>query len=206
MHDAAGARGYQMPLPLILLDFEASSLGRRSYPIEVGVALAIGESGPILYWSTLIKPASAWTRSGDWDPAAERVHGIAPHELGTGMSVQDTAQALNRACGPIGHAFCDGGEYDAMWLERLFAAAGCSPEFQLHDLTSLFVTDRTLHRRFVDILAGTAPPHRAGDDAARLCLAMVRAGGGDVSDVTAGTPAMIAQRSETAVLSGGCNQ
>jgi hypothetical protein len=48
---------------LAFLDFEASSLGKKSYPIEVAWVFEDGTSE-----SHLIKPAPEWT---DWDPAAQ---------------------------------------------------------------------------------------------------------------------------------------
>ncbi len=57
----------------VFLDFEASSLGERSYPIEVGWVFADGAGE-----AHLIRPAPEWT---DWDPAAERIHGIGRGQL-----------------------------------------------------------------------------------------------------------------------------
>ena len=57
---------------LVFLDFEASSLGKRSYPIEVGWVFEDGRSE-----AHLIRPAPEWT---DWDAQAEAVHHI-PRDL-----------------------------------------------------------------------------------------------------------------------------
>jgi hypothetical protein len=53
---------------IAFLDFEASSLGKQGYPIEVAWVFANGEEE-----SHLIRPAEAWT---DWDVKAGRIHGI----------------------------------------------------------------------------------------------------------------------------------
>lgn len=53
---------------LAFLDFEASSLGKDSYPIEVAWVFVDGRSE-----SHLIRPAPHWR---DWDPRAEQLHGI----------------------------------------------------------------------------------------------------------------------------------
>jgi hypothetical protein len=53
---------------LVFLDFEASSLGKHSYPIEVAWVFADGASE-----SHLIRPAPGWD---DWDARAEAIHGI----------------------------------------------------------------------------------------------------------------------------------
>ncbi|NJD07038.1 MAG: hypothetical protein FIA97_11155 [Methylococcaceae bacterium] len=57
------------------IDFEASSLGSASYPIEGAWNLAGGSIE-----SCLISPAgiSRWT---DWSDKAERIHGIAKAQL-----------------------------------------------------------------------------------------------------------------------------
>ncbi len=111
----------------------------------------------------------------DWNPAAERKHGISATSLKDGCSAREVAEALNSIIGPVGHANCDGGYYDGMWLERLFRAAGIAPEFTLLDLTRLFVADQSLFKRFSTIHDESEAPHRAGADAARLCFALVRA-------------------------------
>jgi len=161
--------------PLILLDFEASSLSSDSYPIEVGVALALNSDGPIRVWSSLIRPGRDWASRPDWDPAAEQVHHISKTLLATGRSPFEVAKALNIIVGPVGHAYCDGGYYDGFWIERLFKAAGIEPAFELWDLARLFLHNRTLFRCYRTILEESAAPHRAGADAARLCAATVRA-------------------------------
>lgn len=48
---------------LVFLDFEASSLSKQSYPIEVAWVFEDGRSEEYL-----IRPAPIWT---DWDSAAE---------------------------------------------------------------------------------------------------------------------------------------
>ena len=53
---------------LVFLDFEASSLGKRGFPIEVAWVFEDGGSE-----ASLIKPAPGWD---DWDVEAERIHGI----------------------------------------------------------------------------------------------------------------------------------
>jgi hypothetical protein len=167
-----------MIYPLILLDFEASSLSDSSFPIEVGVAVAPTAQGPIHVWSSLIKPDRNWTASDDWDPAAEAVHHIPWADLVQGQSPRDVALALNSIIGPVGHAYCDGGYYDGMWMERLFKAAKIAPAFALWDMARLFLLDRGLYRRVCALLAENVAPHRAGDDAARLCGALLAATSG----------------------------
>jgi len=53
---------------MVFLDFEASSLGKHSYPIEVGWVFEDGTSE-----AHLIRPAPGWE---EWDPRAEAIHGL----------------------------------------------------------------------------------------------------------------------------------
>lgn len=53
---------------LVFLDFEASSLTKHSYPIEIAWVFEDGRSRTFL-----IRPAPGWT---DWSAKAEAIHGI----------------------------------------------------------------------------------------------------------------------------------
>ncbi len=53
---------------LVFLDFEASSLSKQSYPVEVAWVFEDGRSRAFL-----IRPAPDWT---DWSSEAEAIHGI----------------------------------------------------------------------------------------------------------------------------------
>ena len=57
----------------VFLDFEASSLGKNGYPIEVAWVFEDGDSE-----SFLISPIGRWT---GWDAAAEAIHGISREQL-----------------------------------------------------------------------------------------------------------------------------
>ncbi len=59
------------------LDFEASSLSQKSWPIEIGLAWLDG--GEVQTWSTLIRPEQDWNLS-DWAPQSAAVHGITLEE------------------------------------------------------------------------------------------------------------------------------
>lgn len=101
---------------LVFLDFEASSLSPRSYPIEVGWVFEDGRSE-----SHLIRPAPGWT---DWDHAAEAVHHIPhatllrdgrPHDWVAARMLDQLAGQDLRASAP---------SWDGKWLSVLFRAAG----------------------------------------------------------------------------------
>jgi hypothetical protein len=101
---------------LVFLDFEASSLARKSYPIEVAWVFENGRSE-----TYLIKPAPEWT---DWDPAAEAIHHIpqttlladgTPHAVVAARMVADLAGHDLLASAP---------SWDGKWLSALLRAAG----------------------------------------------------------------------------------
>ena len=64
-----------------ILDIEASALGIRSYPIEVGVALVEGARKPIKTGARIVCPTPSWRKSGTWSPASEAVHGLSVETL-----------------------------------------------------------------------------------------------------------------------------
>jgi hypothetical protein len=57
----------------VFLDFEASSLSDRSYPIEIAWVFEDGRSE-----AHLIAPAPGWN---DWDDVSESIHGISREML-----------------------------------------------------------------------------------------------------------------------------
>lgn len=112
-----------------ILDFEASGLGRGSYPIEVGYVLADGRTG-----CQLIRPEPEWQA---WDPAAERLHGIGRAQLlRHGRPAREVARQLNREL--RGETlYTDAWGNDLTWLSLLFDAAGLVPLFRLEPLRAL---------------------------------------------------------------------
>jgi len=100
----------------VFLDFEASSLGKKSYPIEVGWVFEDGRERDYL-----IRPAPGWT---EWDPGAEAMHGISrerllaegtPHEVVCDRLVQLFAGNVVYASSP---------PWDGKWLSMLLRGAG----------------------------------------------------------------------------------
>jgi hypothetical protein len=100
----------------VFIDFEASSLGKESYPIEVGWVFEDG-----CCENMRIRPPAEWT---DWDPRSEAIHGIARATLlAEGLPVEAVAHRLLSALG--GHAvYASAPSWDGKWLSQLLRGAG----------------------------------------------------------------------------------
>src|SRR5690242_16963242 len=101
---------------LAFLDFEASSLAERSYPIEVGWVFEDGAGE-----AHLIRPAPEWT---DWSAAAQTIHGIDRADLLANGA--DHAAVARRMIEVLtGHTLCASApSWDGKWLSTLLRAAG----------------------------------------------------------------------------------
>lgn len=98
------------------LDFEASSLGDDSYPIEVGWVFEDGSEE-----QHLIRPAPGWT---DWDESAEALHGLSRERLEReGEPHDQVARRLLDVLSP--HiVYVSAPSWDGKWLSVLLRAAG----------------------------------------------------------------------------------
>src|SRR5215213_9954983 len=101
---------------IAFLDFEASSLARRGFPIEVAWVFESGEEE-----SHLIRPAADWT---EWSPEAESVHRIPRASLDReGRPVEEVARRAVEALS--GHRlYASAPSWDGQWLSRLLRAGG----------------------------------------------------------------------------------
>lgn len=144
----------------VFLDFEASSLGERSYPVEVAWVFEDGRSE-----SHLIRPAPSWT---DWDAAAEAVHGIARAKLEANGTPHDrvAARMIELLSDHVLHASAP--SWDGKWLSVLLRAAGL-PRHALR----LRDTDEALAESVMAALRPVLPAERLGDAVAAI-LAQVR--------------------------------
>jgi hypothetical protein len=99
----------------VFLDFEASSLSKNSYPIEVAWVF---EDGASEAW--LIRPAPTWT---EWDARAEAIHGI------TRAMLEREGEAHDRVAARMldaltGHdLLASAPSWDGKWLSTLLRAA-----------------------------------------------------------------------------------
>jgi hypothetical protein len=127
------------------LDFEASSLGKDSYPIEVAWVFEDGRSE-----THLIRPAPAWT---DWDERAAAIHGILRADLEIhGTAAEVVAARLLAELG--GHpVYASSPSWDGKWLSVLLRAGGL-PRHALR----LLDTDRVQWEAATEGLRPTVPP------------------------------------------------
>lgn len=100
----------------VFLDFEASSLGKKGFPVEVGWVFEGGEAE-----AYLIKPHANWS---DWDMEAEAIHGISRSTLAReGHAVDAVAGRVVEALS--GHSlYASAPSWDGKWLSALLRAAG----------------------------------------------------------------------------------
>ncbi|HQS07647.1 MAG: hypothetical protein B7Y12_04200 [Rhizobiales bacterium 24-66-13] len=158
--------------PLRIIDFEASSLEDGGYPIEVGLAVWPAPDEPIQVWSALIRPTQDWTEFGHWSELSQDVHGIDQAELATAESPMAVARSLNTLIGG-GPVWCDGGPFDAYWMDALFEAAGIKPSFTLRSWDGLLrELGDEVSQGVRDQLEHAEVRHRAGEDASMLMEAL----------------------------------
>lgn len=131
----------------VFLDFEASSLAKGSYPIEVAWVFQDGRSE-----THLIAPAAEWT---DWDEQAQAIHGIARDSLvAEGEPVADVAARMVETL--TDHdLFASAPSWDGKWLSALLRAAGL-PRHALR----LRDTDEALRETAAEILRPVVAPAR----------------------------------------------
>ncbi|MFC0205457.1 3'-5' exonuclease [Novosphingobium soli] len=161
---------------IVFLDFEASSLGKRSYPVEVAWVFEDGREE-----AHLIRPAPEWT---DWDEEAAAIHGISRALLvAEGEPPETVAARMAEVLG--GHDLvASAPSWDGKWLSTLLRAARL-PRHQLRlrrsrdarrECAAAMVGSRVapehLDRAVDEILAAalehavrTPPAHRALPDA-----------------------------------------
>ena len=99
----------------VFIDFEASSLAKLSYPIEVAWIFEDGATE-----SHLIRPPLQWT---DWDIEAQAIHGIARETIEAQGTPHDVV-ARRMVDQLSGHMlFASAPSWDGKWLSALLRAA-----------------------------------------------------------------------------------
>ena len=117
--------------PIITVDFEASSLGPDSYPIEIGFAQWNDPQAPISTWSRLICPTDAWVARSAKLQASHLIHGIRPEWLELGYDPDEVLELVNSRFPQGALAYCDGGSHDQHWLDTLVKAAALQSNVRL---------------------------------------------------------------------------
>lgn len=161
----------------VFLDFEASSLRKNGFPIEVGWVFEDGRAE-----GHLIRPAPGWT---DWDAAAEAIHGISRARLECeGAPHDEIARRMVEALGRH-DLYASAPSWDGKWLSLLLRAAGLprhalrlrDTEIAQQESAAAVFGEGLLRDEVARIVAEliaavraeagrTAPAHRAVDDAA----------------------------------------
>lgn len=152
------------PSRLAFIDFEASGLGAKTWPIEVGWAFEDGAGD-----SFLISPAPEWSMD-EWDPRAERLHGISPKMLSDlGVNASLACDRLTKALGGC-EVYSDAPDWDWFWLMRLFDVASRKSPIRLKDFTSLMPAMDADQKAALIARADKEAPrrHRAAEDALHL--------------------------------------
>lgn len=157
---------------LVFIDFEASSLTKHSYPIEIGWVFEDGSR-----YSSLIRPAPDWS---DWSAKSEAIHGISRRQLEQeGLAVEQVAATAMEVLS--GHEICASApSWDGKWLSVLLRAGGFPRHaLRLKKSDDVFlavarqiVGDRLSKERLTELVAGAIaqtepvfPAHRALPDA-----------------------------------------
>lgn len=171
VHELARARA-PAPPPLFI-DFEASGLHARSFPLELGWCdPATCDAAQ----DHLIKPTADWLATY-WDPAAERIHGIDRDRLcENGHPPVAVVKAL-RAAASGRRVYSDNVGHDERWLTALCRAARFEPSEDLKVwCANILFRDLAAHRG-LDLTEVTrqakeiAPvTHKAADDARHLAV------------------------------------
>ena len=131
----------------VFLDFEASSLSDRSYPIEIAWVFEDGRSE-----DHLIAPAPGWD---DWDDVAEGIHGIDRAMLAAEGEPHDVV-AKRMVAELAGHdLFASAPSWDGKWMSALLRGAALP-----RHLLRLRDTDEALRETALQILRPVVPPAR----------------------------------------------
>ena len=156
---------------LACLDFEASGLSSRSWPIEVGLSWI--EAGKVQTWSSLIRPEPDWPDEA-WSLASAAVHAIPLADLRAAPDAASVAHDLLRVLGNR-RLVSDAPEFERMWLARLMDVIGMTPfpPVSNFDMVSHLLFDGIALDIVYDTLAKDEAPHRAGPDSARLARALL---------------------------------
>lgn len=155
--------------PPACIDVEASGLGGRSYPIEVGLITSAGET-----YCSLVRPQPGWTH---WDEQAEAVHHISRAVLlAHSRPAAEVARQVNLLLrGQT--VYSDAWGNDLSWLGKLFDAADLPMQFRLESSRALLDDAQAVRwaaTREQVIAELKLARHRASGDARVLQMTLMR--------------------------------
>ncbi|WP_426957241.1 transcriptional regulator [Muricoccus radiodurans] len=101
---------------IVFLDFEASSLGKRGFPVEVGWIFEDGRTE-----NHLIRPAPEWD---EWSDEAEAIHGLSRERLAREGEPHDAVARRMVKVLADHDLYASAPSWDGQWLSRLLRAAG----------------------------------------------------------------------------------
>ena len=106
-------------MSLLFIDFEASSLDKASWPIEIGFAWLDGDE--IRSAAKLIRPEPNWSPSA-WSRASAAIHKIPREALDDADTAADVAHWAIDLIGEL-TLISDAPAFDQYWLDRLLETA-----------------------------------------------------------------------------------
>ncbi|MDX2028994.1 MAG: hypothetical protein SFW62_10245 [Alphaproteobacteria bacterium] len=162
-----------MEQKIFCIDFEASALGPRGYPIEVGVADV--QTGETQAW--LIKPTTEWLHERIWSEASETIHGISQNQLlNDGQDPKIIIPEVVNICSD-GIVLSDNVKSDSSWFQTLCDAIELPRmPFQIQsfqdaacEIAGRHHSDPThkIEKAIEQAVEKFPNPHRAGPDARR---------------------------------------
>ena len=147
-------------MKITVIDIEASGLGRGSYPIEVGLAMADGTARCMI-----IRPHEDWQH---WNEEAEALHGISRDILVKyGTDIDEAARLMNQWLADT-TVYSDAWGNDSSWLAMLFEYAGLPQRFKMESLRTILTEPQVdiWHPVKENVAADFAfNRHRASNDA-----------------------------------------
>jgi len=116
----------------IFLDCEASSLGPQSYPIQIAWCDPYGNIK-----SHMINVYLYPDHYRDWDPAAQKIHGLSrKHLMSIGKPPELVVEhMIEELSGKT--IYTDAPDYDGFWVERLFQSVNSKCDFKIENIEIL---------------------------------------------------------------------
>lgn len=153
----------------VVVDFEASSLGKDSYPISIGMHDIHSQAEDYF----IISPAqvSHWN---DWDYNAERIHQLPlNYLLQDGITPQESVKRIEKMLGdPDKVVLISDSNYDVMWMDTLYDAVDRNSPYRFK---SVWACVKGMARPELNTyLFGNKRSHNALNDARDIAAALLK--------------------------------